>query len=127
MEFINTITLASEFILVGLLAAFSVVAVVPTIIIPVLFAPKRPNPIKSQTFESGQIPKGESRVHLMMQYYAYLIMFVVFDVVVMLMLAWSTAFARLGPSSAVVVLPFLVAIFIPIWYALKMAGNKELW
>ena len=63
----------------------------------------------------------------MMQYYAYLIMFVVFDVVVVLMLAWSTAFARLGPSSAVVVLPFLVAIFIPIWYALKMAGNKELW
>jgi len=127
MEFTITITLVSEFILVGLLAAFSVAAVVPTIIIPVLFAPKRPNPIKSQTFESGQIPKGESRVHLMMQYYAYLIMFVVFDVVIMFMLAWSTAFARLGPSSALVVLPFLVAIFIPMWYALKLAGRREIW
>jgi NADH-quinone oxidoreductase subunit A len=120
-------TLTSEFILVGLLAAFAVTAVVPTIIIPVLFAPKRPNPIKSQPFESGQVPKGESRVHLMMQYYAYLIMFVVFDVVIMFMLAWSTAFARLGPTSALVVLPFLVAIFIPMWYALKMAGKREAW
>ena len=118
---------AGEFILVGLFTAFLVVAAVPMIIIPVLFAPKRPNPIKSQAFESGQVPKGESRVHLMMQYYAYLIMFVVFDVVVMFMFAWSTAFARLGPSSALVVLPFLVAIFIPMWYALKMAGRRELW
>ena len=127
MQFPATIRLASEFILVGLLAAFSVVAVLPTIIIPVLFAPKRPNPIKSQTFESGQIPKGESRVHLMMQYYAYLIMFVVFDVVIMFMFAWSTAFARLGPASALVVLPFLATIFIPMWYALKMAGRREIW
>ena len=118
---------ASEFILVGLLAAFSVVAAVPMIIIPVLFAPKRPNPIKSQTFESGQPPKGESRVHLMMQYYAYLIMFVVFDVVLMFMFAWSTAFPSLGPRSAFVILPFLAVVFIPMWYALNMAGRKELW
>lgn len=118
---------ASEFILVGLLAAFTVVAAVPMIIIPLLFAPKRPNPIKSQTFEAGQIPKGESRVHLMMQYYAYLIMFVVFDVVVMFMLAWGAVFSSIGPSSALVIIPFLVAIFIPMWYALNLAGRRELW
>ena len=119
--------MASEFVLIVLLAAFSVASLVPTIIIPVLFAPKRPNPIKSQPFESGQVPKGESRVHLMMQYYAYLIMFVVFDVVVMFMLAWSVAFARLGLTSALVVLPFLIAIFIPMLYAKKLAGKREIW
>jgi len=119
--------LASEFILISLLAAFAVASIVPTIIISVLFAPKSPNPIKSQPFESGQVPKGESRVHLMMQYYAYLIMFVVFDVVVMFILAWSIAFARLGLKSVFVVFPFLIAIFIPMLYAKKMAGKREIW
>ncbi len=118
---------ASEFFLVGLLAAFAVVAAVPMIIIPVLFAPKRPSPIKSQTFEAGQVPKGESKVHLMMQYYAFLIMFVVFDVVVMFMFAWGTAYSSLGLQSAFVIVPFLAIIFIPMWYALNLAGRKELW
>jgi len=71
---------ATEFILVLFLAGFGLVAGLPMIVLPLLFAPKKPNPIKSQTFESGQLPAGESKVHLIMQYYAYLIMFVVFRI-----------------------------------------------
>lgn len=118
---------ATEFILVIFLAAFGIAAGLPMVLIPALFAPKRRNPIKSQTFESGQVPTGESRVHLIMQYYAYLIMFVVFDVIVMFLFIWGASFLNLGLQSALVVVSFLAIIFIPMGYALHLAGRREIW
>ncbi len=118
---------ATEFILVLFLAGFGLVAGLPMILLPLLFAPKRPNPIKSQTFESGQVPAGESRVHLIMQYYAYLIMFVVFDVTVMFLFVWGVSFLTLGLQSALVIISFLAIIVIPMGYAMHLAGRRELW
>ena len=39
---------------------------VPTLIIPRLLAPHRPNPIKNAPFESGQVPTGKGKMHFMM-------------------------------------------------------------
>ena len=117
----------SEFPIILFLAAFGVAAALPMLIIPFLFAPKKPTPIKLSTFESGQVPSGEAKVHLLMQYYAYLLMFAVFDVMAMFLFAWGTAYAGLGPTSALNIIMFLFIIFIPMGYALRLAGRRELW
>jgi len=119
--------MSSEFPIILFLAAFGVAASVPMLIIPFLFAPKKPTPIKLSTFESGQVPTGEAKVHLLMQYYAYLIMFAIFDVMVMFLFAWGVAYVSLGLASAVTILTFLATIFIPMAYALRLAGKRELW
>lgn len=119
--------ITNEFVFILLLGLFGVLAAVPTLIIPILFAPKKRNPIKLQTFESGQPPTGESRIHLIMQYYSYLIMFVVFDVTVMFLFAWGVSFTQLGIQSLRVLLPFLAIILIPMGYALALAGKRENW
>ncbi len=118
---------ATEFILVLFLAGFGLVAGLPMILLPLLFAPKKPNPIKSETFESGQVPAGESKVHLIMQYYAYLIMFVVFDVIVMFLFVFGVSFLNLGLLSALPMISFLAIIFVPMGYALHLARNREIW
>ena len=70
--------MAGAFLLVLLTAAFGLVFALPVIIIPWFFAPRNPTPMKRATFEAGQVPTGNARVHLMMQYYPYLLIFVVF-------------------------------------------------
>lgn len=119
--------MANEFLLVLFLAGFGIIAALPVLIIPWLFAPKKPTPVKLQPFEAGQPPVGEARVHLMMQYYAYLIMFVVFDVLAMFLFAWGVSYFSLGLAGVLSILVFLIVILIPMGYALYLAGRRELW
>jgi len=115
--------------LVFLMALVGVAFTVPVMIIPVLFGPKHPNPIKGLAFETGQVPQGAGKMHFMMQYYAYLLMFIVFDVLGMFLYAWASAYKpmALGLSSDWVVTIFMGMLFIPMAFALVLAGRRELW
>lgn len=119
--------MATDFSLILFMAGFGVVAALPMIIIPFLFAPKKPDPVKLQTFEAGQSPVGESRVHLMMQYYSYLLLFVVMDVLAIFLFAWGVVYASLGLPSVIWIMVFLGIMFIPMGYILQLAGRRELW
>ncbi|MDE1858028.1 MAG: NADH-quinone oxidoreductase subunit A [Thaumarchaeota archaeon] len=101
----------------------------PVVILPRLFAPRRPNPIKNAPFECGQVPQGAGKMHFMMQYYAYLLMFIVFDVLAMFLYAWAAAYEPLGLglSSDWMVTLFMGLLFIPMAFALVLAGKRELW
>jgi len=101
----------------------------PVVIMPMLFGPKRPNPIKNAPFECGQVPQGAGKMHFMMQYYAYLLMFIVFDVLGMFLYAWAAAYKpmALGLSSDWMVTLFMGMLFVPMAFALVLAGKRELW
>jgi len=115
--------------MVFLMALVGVAFTVPVMIIPVLFGPKHPNPIKRLPFETGQVPQGGGKMHFMMQYYAYLLMFIVFDVLGMFLYAWASAYRpmALGLSSDWTVTLFMGMLFVPMAFALVLAGRRELW
>jgi NADH-quinone oxidoreductase subunit A len=94
-----------------------------------LLAPKNPNPIKNMPFESGQVPVGKGKMHFMMQYYAYLLMFVVFDVMAMFLYAWAVAYRplALGQYSSWVMVAFMGALLLPMALTVHMAGKREIW
>jgi len=117
--------MASHFLLILAEAGFGLVFALPVIIIPWLFAPKKPTPMKRATFEAGQVPTGNARVHLIMQYYPFLLIFVVFDVVSIFLFAWALVSFTL--LSAITIGLFLGIIFIPIAYAITLARKSELW
>ena len=106
-----------------------VVFTVPVVVVPKLLAPRRPNPIKNAPFECGQVPVGAGKMHFMMQYYAYLLMFIVFDVLSMFLYAWAAAYKplALGLSSDWMVTLFMGLLFVPMGFALYLAGRRELW
>jgi NADH-quinone oxidoreductase subunit A len=117
---------------IGIVFVMALVGVgftVPTVLLPILFGPKRPNPIKNLPFESGQVPRGAGKMHFMMQYYAYLLMFIVFDVLGMFLYAWAAAYkpAALGLSSDWTVTLFIGMLFIPMAFALVLAGRRDIW
>jgi NADH:ubiquinone oxidoreductase subunit 3 (subunit A) len=120
--------MAGAFALILLTAGFGLVFALPVILVPWLFAPRNPTPMKRATFEAGQVPTGEARVHLMMQYYAYLLIFVVLDVVSMFLFAWATTtISFTSIETSIVMGIFLGVIFIPLAYGLYLAGKKDLW
>jgi NADH-quinone oxidoreductase subunit A len=114
---------------VFMMGVVGVVFTIPVVLIPKLLAPRKPNPIKNAPFECGQVPVGAGKMHYMMQYYAYLLMFIVFDVMAMFLYAWAVSYRplALGPYSDLVLSLFVVSLFAPMGFALYMAGKREVW
>ncbi|MDQ4101401.1 MAG: NADH-quinone oxidoreductase subunit A, partial [Thermoproteota archaeon] len=77
--------------------------------------------------ESGQMPTGEGRSHFMMQYYAYILMFVVFDVMSIFLYAWGTALFNIPRAATLPIIGFLAIMFTAMGYALYLAGRKGIW
>jgi NADH-quinone oxidoreductase subunit A len=121
--------LFGDFGAVFMMGIIGVVFTVPVIVLPKLLAPRRPNPIKNAPFECGQVPVGRGKMHFMMQYYAYLLMFIVFDVMGMFLYAWAAAYQPLGLGTAsdLTLTLFMGLLFIPMGLALHLAGKRELW
>ncbi len=119
--------MSSDFSPLIALAGFGATAAVLTLLIPKLLAPRKRHPIKEESYECGQVPTGEGRLDFMMQYYAYLLMFVVFDVISMFIFAWGVSYSKIGFQSSIIIMVFLGILLVPMGYALFIAGRRELW
>jgi NADH-quinone oxidoreductase subunit A len=107
---------------------FGLVAAVPALVLSRLLSPRRRfNPVKFLPMECGQMPSGEGRSHFMMQYYAYILMFVVFDVMSIFLYAWATALFSIPGAATLPIIGFLAIMFAAMGYALYLAGRKGIW
>ena len=93
----------------------------------IVFPKRKEDHFRDMPFESGQVPQGEARRRLSMQYYPYVLMFVVFDVVGMFLFAWGISFTRIPIGSSLMVLLFLILLGAPLGYALRLALRRENW
>jgi NADH-quinone oxidoreductase subunit A len=62
-----------------------------------------------------------------MQYYPYVLMFVVFDVVGMFLFAWGISFRAIPAADSLMVLLFLILLGAPLGFALRLALRRENW
>ncbi len=99
----------------------------PMITLPMFWSRRKHDPFRDMPFESGQVPQGEARHRLVMQYYPFLIMFVVFDVVGMFLFAWGVGFTKFPLSASLPVLLFIFLLAAPLGYALRLALRRESW
>jgi len=107
---------------------FGLVASVPALVLSRLISPRRRyNPVKFLPMECGQMPSGEGRSHFMMQYYAYILMFVVFDVMSIFLYAWGAALFSIPRAATLPIIGFLGIMFAAMGYALYLAGRKGIW
>ena len=99
------------------------------LVIRIVISPRdpRPTPEKRAAFESGQISTGAGRTRFIIQYYPYILMFVVYDVIAMFLFAWALNLRVLGASGTVPVLVFMAVALPPLAYALHLAGQRENW
>ena len=91
---------------------FGLLVSIPALIISRLISPRRRyNPVKFLPMECGQVPSGEGRTHFMMQYYAYILMFVVFDVMAIFLYIWGVSLFSLPRSATLPIIGFLAIMF----------------
>ena len=107
---------------------FAVVALAPALIVSRMIAPRtKSNPVKFLPMECGQVPSGEGRTHFMMQYYAYILMFVIFDVMAIFLYAWGSTLLDLPKTATLPIIGFLGIMFAPMAYALYQTKRKNIW
>jgi len=107
---------------------FAVVATAPALLISRLVAPRRgSSPVKFMPMECGQVPSGAGRTHFMMQYYAYILMFVIFDVMAIFLYAWGSTILNLPRTATLPIMAFLAIMFGAMAYALYQSQRRDIW
>jgi len=75
--------------------------------------PSVPEQGKRATYESGEVPTGDTRIRFNIQYYMVALLFVVFDIETVLIFPWTVIYRsalEAGASLTTVLLPMLVFI-----------------
>jgi len=110
--------MSSDWLYIGLFLL--IVAIFPgaPILIAGWLAPRKPNPLKSQTYECGIETVGDSWVQFKAQYYIFALTFLIFDVEIVFLFPWAIAFNQLtlfGVLSGVLFIFVLFAELLAAW------------
>jgi NADH-quinone oxidoreductase subunit A len=85
---------------VVLLIAIGVAFAVGTLIASALVGPSRTGPGKETTYESGMVPVGDTRRRFNVRFYILAMIFLVFDVGIILFYPWASIFGTYAASTA---------------------------
>ena len=80
---------------IGLFLIVALIIPAIAVLLPRLIAPRKPNPIKQETYECGIETVGETWVQFKVQYYIYALVFLVFDIETVFLYPWAVAFGKL--------------------------------
>lgn len=72
--------------------------------------PSKPNPLKNSTYECGEIPFGDSRIRFNVRFYVVALVFLIFDVEVVLLFPWAIVYKQLGWYAFYAMLVFFVIL-----------------
>ncbi|MEM3833689.1 MAG: NADH-quinone oxidoreductase subunit A [Thermoprotei archaeon] len=117
--------------LIGFITFILVLIILPILMIlgSWFLAPRNPNKIKLLPFESGEIyTTGTGRWSLIMQYYGYLLMFLIFDTLsIFIFLLTFVQTPEEIRSASILMLTFLGSLLITLPYGLSLSRRWELW
>jgi len=116
--------LLENFGYIGLFLVAALLFTVSMITLPLLLrrfriVPKKPNPVKSSTYECGMETTGKSWVQFNFRYYFYALLFVVFDIQVVFLYPWAAAMGELKLFGLVEMLAFFLILIVGFVYAWK--------
>lgn len=108
----------NDWIFIGIFLLLAPIFPALALLIPRLIAPRKPNPLKSQTYECGIETFGDSRVQFKAQFYIFALVFLIFDVEVVFLYPWAAAFDQLplfAVMEGVIFILLLVAGLVYAW------------
>ncbi len=82
----------NQWLFIGVFLVLAPVFPGAALLIPRIIAPRKPNPIKTDTYECGIETYGDTYVRLKIQYYIFALVFLIFDVEVVFLYPWALAF-----------------------------------
>ncbi len=107
----------ADYTFIGIFAVIAIAFPIIALALAFLIRPKKPNPIKSSTYECGLETIGETWVQFRAQYYIYALVFVIFDIETVFLYPWAVAYNKLGLFALVEMFIFLAILFGGLIYA----------
>jgi NADH-quinone oxidoreductase subunit A len=107
-------------VMVVIAGAFSIIALTAS----ALLGPRRYNKAKDEPYESGILPFGDAKRRFPVQFYVIAVLFILFDVEVILMYPWAVSARKLGVFGLVEMAIFLVVLLVGFIYAWKNDAFK---
>lgn len=113
-----------EWLAIGLLFLVAVAFPVAPMGLEYLIGPRKPNPIKNDTYECGIETVGEAWIQFKAQYYIFALAFVVFDVEVIFLFPWAVAYNRMDLFGVVAGITFIAILLVELIVAWRQ-GSLE--
>src|SRR3990172_3843699 len=107
---------SSDYTFVGIYFLIVTVFAMVPIIAARIFRPKKPSAGKLDPYECGLGRIGDAWIQFKVQYYLYALVFIVFDVEVVLIIPWAVVFRKLGPVAFLEMAIFLLILFVGLIY-----------
>jgi len=105
--------MSNPWIAIGALALVAILIPVGMMMVSTLLRPSVPEQGKRATYESGEVPTGNTRIRFNIQYYMVALLFVVFDIETVLIFPWTVIYRSAlesGVSLTKALIPMLVFI-----------------
>ena len=97
----------ADWLFIGLFLLIGIVFPAVPVTLAYIVGPKKPNPLKYETYECGIETVGEAWVQFKIQYYIFALVFVVFDVETVFLFPWAVKYGELGLYGLVTMMVFL--------------------
>lgn len=107
----------TEWMYIGLFLIVGALIPAAAIIVAAILSPRKPNPIKSSTYECGIETVGENWVQFKAQYYIFALIFLVFDVETVFLFPWALSLNQLGLFAVVEGIIFIGILVAGLVYA----------
>jgi NADH:ubiquinone oxidoreductase subunit 3 (subunit A) len=106
-----------SWLFIGLFLVLAPLLPAVALLIPRLIAPRKPNVIKSQTYECGIETVGDTWVQFKVQYYIFALIFLVFDVETVFLYPWAAAIGQLSLFAVLEGVLFILILVLGLVYA----------
>jgi NADH:ubiquinone oxidoreductase subunit 3 (subunit A) len=117
-------TVVEPFGFIGIFIAVAIVLASVPLLLNLLVAPRKPNQIKSETYECGIETVGDTWVQFKAQYYIYALIFVIFDIEAVFLLPWAVAYNQIPLYGVIAMILFIVLLADGLVYAWRKGDLK---
>ncbi|MDD2695037.1 MAG: NADH-quinone oxidoreductase subunit A [Anaerolineales bacterium] len=107
----------NEWLFIGIIFVLAPIFPIAALLIPQIIAPRKPDPLKNQTYECGIETVGESWVQFKAQYYIFALIFLVFDVELVFLFPWAVAYHQLPLFAVIEGILFILVLVAGLVYA----------
>lgn len=117
-------TLLSDYNFIGVFVVVAVIFPFVALGAAWLLRPKKPNPVKTDTYECGLQTIGDTWVRFRAQYYIYALVFLVFDIEAAFMFPWAVAYDKVGLYALAEAFLFLAILALALVYAWRKGALR---
>ena len=108
-----------DFAAVLVFIAISVLFIFFTLVFSWVVRPSKPSAAKASTYECGEIPSGDAWIKFNIHFYVIALIFIIFEVEILVLFPWAVVFQKLGMTAFVEMLVFVGILSLGLAYLWK--------